>query len=97
MFGSSVRKRSPDKGLFSKEGKERELLSQVHTILRTYICTYLNIYCTFNNIIYLIISVVVPGNQLSVSGINCGRADGNRVPWGRRLGLSLGKLSLGSL
>ena len=95
MFGSSVRKRSPDKGLFSKEGKERELLSSTyHT---TYIHMYLHIYCTFNNIVYLIISVVVPGNQLSVSGINCGRAGGNRLPWGRRLGLSLGKLSLGSL
>ena len=38
---------------------------------------YLFIVCTFNNIIYFIIAVVVLGNQLSVSDLNCGRAGGN--------------------
>ena len=94
MFGSSVRKRSPDKGLFSKEGERERALQQY---IPYYVHTYVPIYCTFNNIIYFIISVVVLGNQLSVSDLNCGRAGGNRLPWGRRLGLSQGKLSLGSL
>ena len=76
------------KDYFRKRGKERELFSSTY---------HTTIYCTFNNIIYFIISVVVLGNQLSVSDLNCGRAGGNRLPWGRRLGLSLGKLSLRSL
>ena len=81
------------KDYFRKRGKERELFSS------TYHTTYIHMYLFIVHLIilYFIISVVVLGNQLSVSDLNCGRAGGNRLPWGRRLGLSLGKLSLGSL
>ena len=89
MFGSSVRKRSPDKGLFSKEGERERALQQY---IPYYVHSIVYIFYYFQKM-----SVVVLGDQLSVSDLNCGRAGGNRLPWGRRLGLSQGKLSLGSL